>query len=71
MANGTTVEERLSAVEQELAELKLRLNGRSGSTWLERIAGSMKDEHELAEVLRLGREIRDADRPTDARHRSG
>ena len=64
MAQATT-EERLTAVEQELAELKHRLNGRNGATWLDRIAGSMKDEPEFAEVLRLGRAIRDADRPTD------
>ncbi len=61
-----TVEERLAAVEAELAQLKHRLNGRTASsTWLDRIAGSMKDEPEFAEVLRLGREARDADRPPE------
>ena len=46
-----TVEERLAVVEAELAELKQRLNGRTASTtWLDRIAGSMKDEPEFAEV---------------------
>src|SRR5262245_61443479 len=48
-----TVEKRLAVVEAELA------NGAS------RLAGSMKDEPEFAEVLRLGRAIRDADRPAD------
>jgi hypothetical protein len=66
-----TVEERLAVVEAELAELKQRLNGRTASaTWLDRIAGSMKDEPEFAEVLRLGRAIRDADRPAEERSES-
>jgi len=61
-----SVEERLAVVEAELAELKQRLNGRTPSTtWLDRIAGSMRDEPEFAEVLRLGRAIRDADRPSE------
>jgi hypothetical protein len=63
-----TVEERLAVVEAELAQLKQRLTGKAGSTtWLDRVAGSMKDEPEFAEVLRLGRAIRDADRPSVAR----
>ena len=61
-----TVEERLAVAEAELAELKQRLNGRTAyTTWLDRIAGSMKDEPEFAEVLRLGRAIRDVDRPAE------
>jgi hypothetical protein len=58
-----TIEERLAVVEAELAELKRQLNGRTATAnWLDRIAGSMKDEPEFAEVLRLGRAIRDTDR---------
>ncbi len=61
-----TLEQRLALVEAELAALKQRLNGETASrTWLERMAGSMKDEPEFAEVLRLGRAIRDADRPAE------
>jgi hypothetical protein len=61
-----TVEDRLAVMEAELAELKHRLNGRTSvSTWLDRIAGSMKDEPEFLEVLRLGRALRDADQPTE------
>jgi hypothetical protein len=64
MASQSAIEERLSAIELDVAKLKQQVNGRKSSTWLDRIAGSMKDEPEFGEVLRLGREIRDADRPT-------
>jgi hypothetical protein len=61
-----TVEERLAVVEAELAELKERLRGQTVSTsWLDKVAGSMKDEPEFAEVSRLGRAVRDADRPSE------
>lgn len=61
-----TIEQRLSALEKEVADLKTRLQTTNGAGyWLVRVAGSMKDYPEFAEVIRLGREIRQADRPAD------
>jgi hypothetical protein len=59
MSEQTTVEERLAAVERELADLKRRIPSRAdGKSWVERIAGTFKDDPEFEEVVRLGREFR-------------
>ena len=64
MADMKSVEERLAAVEQELAELKRRLPPSfDKKNWVEEISGSMKDFPEFDEVLRLGREFRQSLRP--------
>ncbi len=64
MAEMKSVEERLAVVEQELAELKRRLpQGPRKKNWIEEINGSMKDFPEFDEVLRLGKEFRQSDRP--------
>jgi hypothetical protein len=61
-----TVEERLSALEKQVAELQQRLAAlEPRASWLDRLTGSMKDFPEFEEVLRFGREIREADRPPD------
>jgi hypothetical protein len=56
-----TIEERLIVLEQDMAELKRQAQPREPENWLAKVAGSMKDEPEFAEVLRLGQEIRRAD----------
>ena len=59
MSEQATVEERLTLVERELAELKRRLPAkRNGESWIERIAGTFKDDPDFAEIVRLGREFR-------------
>jgi hypothetical protein len=64
MADTKSVEERLAAVEVEVAELKRRLPPAGGEkNWIQKITGSFKDDPEFDEILRLGREIRQADRP--------
>jgi hypothetical protein len=65
MSQENSIEARLAALEREVAELKQRLSG-SGApvAWWERIVGSMKDIPEFEEALRLGAEIRQADRPS-------
>ena len=66
MSQETTLEERVKVLEKEVADLKqslLELSFRG--TWLEKVIGSMKDYPEFEEVLRLGAEIRAADRPPD------
>jgi hypothetical protein len=59
-----TIEERLSHVETALARLESKVNGQAfKQNWIDQITGSFRDDPEFEEVLRLGREIRQADRP--------
>ena len=58
----TTFEDRLAKVERELAQLKMAV----GSTvpkvgWLSRLTGSHKDDPVFDEIIRLGKEMRDAE----------
>jgi hypothetical protein len=55
------MENRLANVERELAEIKQRLGGNSGS-WIQKITGSFKDDPEFDEILKLGRELRRAEK---------
>lgn len=57
-----TLEQRLSAVETAIAELKQQSSSQSAN-WLEQITGSFKDDPIFDEVLAYGREFRDSDRP--------
>jgi hypothetical protein len=56
---------RLSAVEKEVAVLRQSLQSTSGNDqpWYLKHAGRFKDDPEFEEVVRLGREIREGDRP--------
>jgi hypothetical protein len=51
---------RVGALEREVAEIKRR--PQSPDNWIARLTGSMKDEPEFDEILRLGRELREAER---------
>jgi hypothetical protein len=64
MAEGLSVEQRLAALEQQVAELKQRLDQLAPSqrNWIEEISGCMKDYPEFEEVVRLGAEWRRAQR---------
>ena len=60
----TTTEERLAVLEKEVAELKRQLGSVWGSDdWLTAVSGSLKDEPDFAEVLELGRRLRQSDQP--------
>ena len=57
-----TLEARLEAVERDLAELKdLVRRTPEVRPWYESTVGSMKDYPEFADVVRLGRELREAE----------
>lgn len=63
MAQGT-IEERVADLERQVAELVRERDGSQGKRgWLDEIRGSFKDDPEFDEILRLGREFREADRP--------
>jgi len=68
-----TVEDRLSALESAMEEVRRELAGtRRPRAWLDEVAGSLQEWPEFAEVLRLGREFRnsvvDADDSGDERN---
>ena len=63
MSQTSTIEERLGHVEREVTDLKSEFGRLSSKrNWIDRIVGSFKDDPEFEEILRLGREIRQADR---------
>ena len=62
MPTEALIEERLSAVEAAVAELRRRLPP-SEPDWLRQVTGSLKDEPAFEEVLAYGRAYRVADRP--------
>ena len=63
-----TLEDRMAAVEQELAQLKQQLQAEllpAPLPWWEKIAGTFADSEAHEEATRLGREYREALRPKD------
>ena len=66
MSQSSSTEDRLAALEAEVAEIKDRVQRvAEPPNWLDRVVGSMSRYPDFREVLRLGREFRDADRPPD------
>jgi hypothetical protein len=66
MSTEPTIEQRLHALEQVVADLQRQLAAKStGENWLERIIGSFKDEPAFEEVLEYGRALRAADLPPE------
>ena len=70
------LEERVATLERELAEVKQLLASSTllpassplppvKPNWIEAITGSMADFPEFAEVVRLGREWRESQRPAE------
>ncbi|MBV9849230.1 MAG: hypothetical protein JO250_06030 [Armatimonadetes bacterium] len=59
-----TLEERMAAVEAEIARLKReRPAPPTEQPWWERIRGTFKDDPAYEEAMRLGREYRESLRP--------
>jgi hypothetical protein len=54
-----TVEERLAVLEREFAELKQHVAPKQD--WIAKVSGSFKNDPDFGEILRFGREIRDAE----------
>lgn len=61
MANNTSLEKRMLAVEAAIAELQKQLANPQPTNWLQQITGSFKDEPAFEEVLAYGRAIRQGD----------
>ncbi len=63
MSETLELEERVSRVERDLTQLKSEVHRLGASSnWIDQVRGSFKDDPEYDEVLRLGRELRQADR---------
>jgi hypothetical protein len=61
-----TIDQRLENVERELAALKGEIKAlKPDANWISAISGTFKDDPEFDEVLRLGKELRDAERPEE------
>jgi hypothetical protein len=60
------IEKRLTAVETAVAEIQRRLASTNPTAnWVERFAGSFRDEPAFTEVVAYGRALRHADRPSE------
>jgi hypothetical protein len=56
------IEVRVKQLEDEVRELKSRLDAVSNVPWYRQILGTFADDPVFDEVVRLGREIREAER---------
>ena len=66
MSQARSNEDRLATLEAEVAQIKDQLRqGAKPQNWLDRVVGSMTRHPGFQEVLRLGREFRQADRCTE------
>ena len=63
-AIAISLEERVTALETEVAQLKQeRVNAQMETPWWEKIWGTFKDDPDYAEAMRLGREYRQSQPP--------
>lgn len=66
MSQEVTVEQRVAALEFEVAGIKRQLQRpEDAGQWLDEIAGSMKDHPDFTELVRLGREFRQSQTDSD------
>ena len=67
MHEQVSLEQRVALLEDEVAEIKRQIaaSGTTYNSWLDAMAGSMKEFPEFEEVLRLGAEWRKAQMPHD------
>jgi len=72
MLDEATLERRLTALEQAVAEVRLDLAGyKADDNWLEIVTGSISDEPAFLEVLEFGRALRQSDRIEDVPNQAG
>ena len=60
------VEERLMELEREVKRLRLQMKTmRPKDGWISKIIGTAKDDPVYEEIMRIGKEIRDAEPPAE------
>ncbi len=61
-----SIEDRVRILEQQVADLQIRLaHAPKGENWVDRISGRFENDPDFLEILRLGRELRKADRQAE------
>ena len=68
MATGS-VEDRLAALEAEVAQLKVRLNGGKGGESWKRVVGTFANDPAYDKAMKIGREYRESLRPKQTKKR--
>jgi hypothetical protein len=65
------LEDRVTALEREVARLKARVEGTGQTTedWLDKMWGSFANDPAFEEAMRLGREWRESFRPKPRKRR--
>lgn len=65
MASAASVEERLVALEREVARLRCKVEGQEQGerAWWKQIAGTFENDPYYAEAMKLGRQYRESLRP--------
>jgi hypothetical protein len=63
MSENTTIEQRLTAVENELRNLKRKIE--STDSWYDRMTGAFENDPAFEEVLKLGRQFRESQGQAD------
>jgi hypothetical protein len=63
MSSATTIEERLAALEQAVADLRRQVPAAPKANWVQQVIGSVTDLEAFDEALRIGREYRQAQVP--------
>jgi hypothetical protein len=64
MPDINAIDERLTAVEHELSQLKVRVAGNGApDQWLERFIGAFENDQAFDEAAQLAREYRQAQTP--------
>lgn len=60
MAEQLTIEERLTNIEQDLAEMKrlFTVQQDKKKSWIEEISGTFKDDPDFDEIVKLGQQFR-------------
>lgn len=67
MATPSELEERVASLEEEVARLKVQLDERkSHRSWVDEVSGAFEGDEGFREILRLGKELRDAEQTEDA-----
>jgi hypothetical protein len=67
MATPSELEDRVASLEHEVAQLKLQLNEQQPSgSWVDKVSGSFEGDEGFREILRLGKELRDAEQSDDS-----
>jgi hypothetical protein len=67
MRQPTSLDERIKLLENDVTAIKKRLGiAPTEENWIEKITGTFEGDTEFAEIVKLGAELRRADRPADA-----